>query len=68
MWMTVYMIRSKESKDHIDHEGYECEDIFGGTQWFNLLEAKSFIMDLDEPSEFEIVEVKMSYEEIGVVK
>ena len=68
MWMTVYMIRNKKSKDYIDHEGYECEDIFGGTQWFNLLEAKSFLMDLDEPSEFEIVEVKMVYEVIGVIK
>ena len=68
MWITVQMIRNKKSKDYIDHEGYECEDIFGGTQWFNLREAKSFLMDLDEPSEFEIVEVKMVYEEIGVVE
>ena len=68
MWITVYMIRSKESKDYIDHEGYECEDIFGGNQWFNLREAKSFIKDLDAPSEFEIVEVKMAYEEMSVIE
>ena len=68
MWITTYMIRSKESKDYIDWDGNECEFILDGTQWFNLLEAKSFLMDLDEPSEFEIVEVKISYEEIGVIE
>ena len=68
MWMTVYMIRNKECKDYIDWDGYECVDIFGGFYWFDLREAKSFLMDLDEPSEFEIVEVKMVYEEIGVVE
>ena len=68
MWITVYMIRNKKSKDYIDWDGNECEFILDGTQWFNLLEAKSFLMDLDEPSEFEIVGVKMSYEEMGVIK
>ena len=68
MTETVYMIKNKNSKDYIDHEGYECEDIFGGTQWFNLLEAKSFLMDLDEPDEFEVVEIEVSYRELGVVE
>ena len=68
MWITVYMIRNKKSKDYIDWDGNECEYILSGTQWLYLLEAKSFIMDLDEPSGFEIVEVKMAYEEMGVIE
>jgi hypothetical protein len=62
------MIRNKKSKDYIDHEGYECEYILHGAQCFNLLEAESFLMDFDEPSEFEIVEVKVAYEEMGVIE
>ena len=68
MWITVYVIRNKESKDYIDWDGNECESILNGFYWFNLREAKSFIMDLDEPSEFEVVEVEVSYREIGVVE
>jgi hypothetical protein len=68
MWITTYMIRNKKSKDYIDCDGNECEYILSGTQWFNLLEAKSFLMDLDEPSEVHIVEVKVAYEEMGVIE
>ena len=52
----------------MNYEGYECECISYATQWQTLKEAIYFIEDLDEPDEFEVVEIEISYREIGVIE
>ena len=68
MTETVYMIRNKESGCYLDIEGYECECISYATQWQTLKEAVWFVEECDEPDEFEVVEIEVSYKEIGVVE
>lgn len=68
MTETVYMVRNKESGCYLDFGGYECKCISYPAQWQNLKEAIYFIEDLDEPDEFEVVEIEISYKELGVVE
>ena len=68
MTETVYMVRNKESGCYMTYDGYECEHISYATQWQNLKEAIYFIEDLDEPDEFEVVEIEVSYKELGVAE
>ena len=68
MTETVYMVRNKKSGCYLDFEGYECECISYAKQWQTLKEAIWFIEECDEPEEFELVEVEVSYREIGVVE
>ena len=68
MTETVYMIRNKESGCYLDFEGYECECISYAKQWLTLKEAIWFIEECDDPDEFEVVEIEVSYREIGVAE
>ena len=68
MTETVYMVRNKKSGCYLDFEGYECECISYAKQWQTLKEAIWFIEECDEPEEFEVVEIEVSYREIGVVE
>ena len=68
MTETVYMVRNKESGCYLDFEGYECECISYAKQWLTLKEAIWFIEECDDPDEFEVVEIEVSYREIGVVE
>lgn len=68
MTETVYMVRNKESGYYMTYDGYECEHISYATQWQNLKDAIWFIEECDEPDEFEVVEIEVSYKELGVVK
>ena len=63
---TVYMVRNKESGCYLDFEGYECECISYAKQWLTLKEAIWFIEECDDPDEFEVVEIEVSYKELGV--
>ena len=65
---TVYMIRNKESGCYLDFEGYECEYVSYAKQWQTLKEAIWFIEECDEPDEFEVVEIEVSYRELNVVE
>ena len=67
MTETVYMVRNKESGCYLNYDGYECEHITSAFQWLWDKEAIYFIEDLDEPDEFEVVEIEVSYKELGVV-
>ena len=49
-------------------EGYECECISYAKQWLTLKEAIWFIEECDDPDEFEVVEIEVSYREIGVAE
>ena len=68
MTETVYMVRNKESGCYLDFEGYECECISYAKQWLTLKEAIWFIEECDDPDEFEVVEIEVSYREIGVAE
>lgn len=68
MTETVYMVRNKKSGCYLDFEGYECEYVYYAKQWQNLKDAIWFIEECDEPDEFEVVEIEVSYREIGVVE
>ena len=68
MTETVYMVRNKESGCYLDFEGYECECISYAKQWLTLKEAIWFIEECDEPEEFEVVEIEVSYKELGVAE
>ena len=68
MTETVYMVRNKESGCCMTYDGYECEHISYATQWQNLKDAIWFIEECDEPDEFEVVEIEVSYKELGVVE
>ena len=68
MTETVYMIRNKESGCYLDFEGYECECISYAKQWLTLKVAIWFIEECDDPDEFEVVEIEVSYKELGVVE
>ena len=65
MTETVYMVRNKESGCYLTYDGYECEHISYATQWQNLKDAIWFIVECDEPEEFEVVEIEVSYRELG---
>ena len=68
MTETVYMVKNKESGCYMTYDGYECEHISYATQWQNLKDVIWFIEECDEPDEFEVVEIEVSYKELGVVK
>ena len=68
MTETVYMVMNKESRCYLDFEGYECECISYAKQWLTLKEAIWFIEECDDPDEFEVVEIEVSYKELGVVE
>ena len=65
---TVYMVRNKKSGFYLNYDGYEREYISFGHQWLLDKEAIYFIQDLDEPDDFEVVEIEISYKELGVVE
>ena len=64
MTETVYMVRNKKSGCYLDFEGYECECISYAKQWLTLKEAIWFIEECDDPDEFEVVEIEVSYREL----
>ena len=64
MTETVYMVRNKKSGCYLNYEGYECEHTSYATQWQTLKEAIWFIEECDEPEEFEVVEIEVSYREL----
>ena len=66
MTETVYMVRNKKSGCYMTYDGYECEHISFAFQFLWFIEANWFIKDLDEPDEFEIVEIEVTYRKIGV--
>ena len=68
MTETVYMVRNKESGCYLNYDGYECECISYAKQWLTLKEAIWFIEECDDPDEFEVVEIEVSYREIGVAE
>lgn len=68
MTETVYMVRNKKSGCYLDFEGYECECISYAKQWQTLKEAVWFVEECDEPDEFEVVEIEVSYRELGVIE
>ena len=68
MTETVYMIRNKKSGCYLDYDGYECKHIKFAFQWPWDKEAIYFIGDLDEPDDFELVEIEVSYKELGVAE
>ena len=68
MTETVYMVRNKKSGCYLTYDGYECEHITSAFQFLWFVEAIYFIEDLDEPDEFEVVEIEVVYKELGVVE
>ena len=68
MTETVYMIRNKKSGCYLDYDGYECKHIKFAFQFLWNKEAIYFIEDLDEPDEFEVVEIEVVYKELGVAE
>ena len=48
----------------MNYDGYECEHITSAFQFLWDKEAIYFIEDLDEPDEFEIMEIEVSYREL----
>ena len=68
MTETVYMVRNKKSGCYLNYDGYECEHVSYAEQWQTLKDAIWFTEKCDEPDEFEVVEIEVSYKELGVVK
>ena len=68
MTETVYMVRNKKSGCYMTYDGYECEHISYATQWQNLKDAIWFTEECDDPDEFEVVEIEVSYKELGVAE
>ena len=50
------------------YDGYECEYVSYAKQWQTLKDAIWFTEECDEPDEFEVVEIEVSYREIGVAE